>query len=89
MDQIIIKKLTEEEIEKMGIREWPIWEKEISNFDWHYDQDEQCLLLEGKVAVETKSGTVEFQAGDFVHFKAGLSCSWDVQVPVRKHYRFL
>ena len=31
---------------------------------------------------------VRFGAGDLVVFAAGLSCTWEVHAPVRKHYRF-
>jgi len=31
---------------------------------------------------------VRFSSGDLVVFDAGLSCTWDVHAPVRKHYRF-
>ncbi|MGD8242401.1 MAG: cupin domain-containing protein [Desulfobacterales bacterium] len=54
---------------------WPIWEKEISRFDWHYDAIEECYLLEGEVVVETPDGAqVAFGAGDFVTFPKNLSC---------------
>ncbi|MBU2504237.1 MAG: DUF861 domain-containing protein, partial [Candidatus Omnitrophica bacterium] len=49
--EIEVKKLSNSEIKEMGINSWPIWEKEISRFDWYYDQTEDCLLLEGKVIV--------------------------------------
>jgi uncharacterized cupin superfamily protein len=46
-------------------------------------------LLEGDVTVTPDGGApVRFGAGDLVTFAAGLSCSWDVHVAVRKHYRF-
>ena len=86
---IKIKKLSLDEVKKMGIDLWPIWEKEKSRFDWHYDQIEECFLLEGKVIVESKDGTkVEFGKGDFVSFPRGLSCTWDIQELVKKHYNF-
>ena len=85
---IRIEKLQQDEITKRGILSWPIWEKEESRFDWHYDSIEECLLLEGKVVVETADGNVEFGKGDFVTFPKGLSCVWDVKEPVRKHYNF-
>ncbi len=67
----------------------PTWSAEISVFDWHYDTPETCLLLEGEVRVTTPEGeAVEFGAGDLVTFPQGLSCTWDVRRPVRKHYRF-
>ncbi|MFN3305678.1 MAG: cupin domain-containing protein [Candidatus Kapaibacteriota bacterium] len=89
MSQIKIKKLTDEEINEKGIWNWPIWEKEISTFDWYYDETEQCYFLEGKVIVKTSSGNYEIGKGDFVTFPAGLSCVWQVVEPVRKHYRFI
>lgn len=87
--KIKIEKLTNEQIEKRGIKSWPIWEKEISRFDWYYDNIEECLLLEGKVVVETVDGEkVEFEKGDFVTFPKGLSCIWDIKEAVKKHYNF-
>ncbi|TAL70792.1 MAG: DUF861 domain-containing protein [Bacteroidetes bacterium] len=86
--KIIIQKLTEEEIQKLGIRKWPIWTKEKSTFDWFYDTREQCLFLEGKVRVKTEFEEVEFGKGDFVTFPQGLKCEWNVVEPVRKHYLF-
>lgn len=31
--KIIVEKLSENEIQNRGIRNWPIWEKEVSRFD--------------------------------------------------------
>ena len=56
MAEIKIEKLSEEDLKKKGIFSWPIWEKEASRFDWHYDQTEMCYILKGKVTVETKDG---------------------------------
>ena len=56
MNKVKIEKLTEERLEKMGVMSWPIWEKEISRFDWHYDETEVCYILKGKVTIETKDG---------------------------------
>ncbi|MBC8415966.1 MAG: cupin domain-containing protein [Candidatus Cloacimonetes bacterium] len=86
---IKIEKLTNEQIEERGIKSWPIWEKEISRFDWYYDSMEECLLLEGKVIVESENGErVVFGKGDFVTFPKGLSCIWDIKEAVKKHYNF-
>ena len=89
MDGIRVERLTEDQIGEMGVRSWPIWEKEASTFDWHYDQRERCLLLEGKVRVEPEGGeAVEFGAGDFVTFPEGMDCVWTISKAVRKHYSF-
>lgn len=88
--EIEIRKMSSEEAAERGIKSWPTWEKEVSRFDWSYDQTEECYLLEGKVVVETPEGeAVEFGAGDFVTFPRGLTCVWDIKAPVRKHYNFI
>ena len=87
--KIEIRKPKMEDIEKEGIMSWPIWEKEISRFDWHYDETEECYLLEGKAVVETDAGEkFQFGKGDFVTFPKGLSCVWEIKEPVKKHYNF-
>lgn len=87
--KIKINKPKIEDMEKEGVMSWPIWQKEISRFDWHYEETEECFLLEGKVVVETDDGEkVEFGKGNFVTFPKGLSCVWDIKEPVKKHYNF-
>lgn len=88
MASVIISKLTAEEIKNKGINQWPIWTKEVSTFDWFYDSTEQCQILEGDVVVHTDEGDYSFGAGDFVTFKKGLKCVWEIRKAVRKHYNF-
>lgn len=86
---IKIEKISPEEISHRDVSSWPIWEKEISEFDWYYDSTEECLLLEGEVEVDTADGNrVTFGKGDFVTFPKGLSCRWKITSPVKKHYNF-
>lgn len=78
-----------ERLERLGVRDWPSWSCEVSQFPWQYDQREVCYLLEGQ-AVITPDGdgaSVEIAAGDLVVFPAGMSCQWEVLQPVRKQYR--
>ncbi len=86
--KIEVKKLSETEINELGIKSWPIWTKEKSTFDWHYDSKEMCLFLEGKVIIEANGEKIEIGKGDFVTFPKGLSCVWNVIEPVKKHYFF-
>ena len=89
MSEIKIERLQRKSLDQMGIFSWPIWEKGVSCFDWHYDETEVCYLLKGKVSVKTKDGEViEFGTGDLITFPKGLSCVWDIKEPVRKHYNF-
>ena len=85
---IEITNLSEVEIVKQEIRSWPIWTCDVSEFDWEYDKQESCLLLEGEVEVKTEFETVSFSGGDYVVFPKGLKCLWKVIRPVRKHYSF-
>ena len=79
----------EDRLSAEGVRGWPIWEKEPSEFPWHYDETETCYLLEGDVVVTPADGQpVRFGQSDLVTFPAGMSCTWKVLKAVRKHYRF-
>jgi uncharacterized cupin superfamily protein len=73
----------------LGVAEWPIWTKEVSEFPWHYDEPETCYLLEGEVIVTPDEGEpIRIGQGDLVTFSAGLSCTWTIISDVRKHYNF-
>ena len=85
----VIHNPTEEQLKKMGVRQWAIWTKEESEFPWHYDEKETCLFLEGDVVVTPENGEpVKMGAGDLVTFPQGMSCTWKVRKAVRKHYNF-
>ena len=86
--KVKIMKLSENEVQEKGIKKWPVWEKEISRFNWEYDSEEHCQILEGQVIVETDEGNVELKAGDYVIFEAGLKCVWDIKKNIKKHYNF-
>ncbi len=87
--EILVRALSSSEIEELGVKNWPIWTKDVSEFDWYYDATEECLLLQGLVEVTAANGfTKTIKAGDFVIFPQGLGCRWKVIEPVKKHYRF-
>jgi uncharacterized cupin superfamily protein len=83
------KKPTQEDLKKLDVESWGIWEKEKSKFPWSYDETETCYILEGEVEVTANNGEkLDFKKGDLVQFKKGLNCTWNVKKPVRKHYNF-
>jgi uncharacterized cupin superfamily protein len=86
--KIIVEKPQEQKLNELGVKSWPIWTKEVSTFDWSYDDKEVCLILDGEVVVTTPFESVSFGKGDLVTFPEGLSCTWNVKKPVRKHYKF-
>ncbi|MDD4202789.1 MAG: cupin domain-containing protein [Candidatus Omnitrophica bacterium] len=89
MKAIIVERPKPEKIEGMGIPSWPIWEKEVSKFDWYYDTNEICLILDGQATVTGEDcNSVTFGKGDLVTFPQGLSCTWNITSPIRKYYKF-
>ena len=86
--KIEISKGDKSRLEEQGVFNWPIWECEPSVFDWHYDQEESCYILEGEITVKTVHEEVVIGPGDYVTFPKGLDCKWTVTKPVRKHYTF-
>ena len=78
-----------ERLDALGVNNWPIWTREVSTFPWTYDKSETCLFLEGDVIVTPDGGEpVHMGKGDLVTFPAGMSCTWEIREPVRKHYNF-
>jgi uncharacterized cupin superfamily protein len=89
MYEIKVKKFSKEELDSKGVFDWPVWEKEVSKFDWYYDSEEHCYILEGRVKVIPEDGeAVEFGPGEYVIFPEGMGCKWEISEPVRKHYNF-
>ena len=86
MEKIIVRKPTDEEI--LESTRWPIWEKEPSQFDWEYNEEEICYICEGEVTVKTNEEEISFKKGDLVIFPKGLKCHWNIKSKVKKHYTF-
>ena len=62
-----------------GIKNWPIWEREPSNFSWNYNEKEICLIIEGEANIKTEEGESYFiKSGDLIEFPKGLSCEWQI-----------
>lgn len=77
-------------LDTMSVDRWPTWSKEESTFDWSYDQEEICYILEGKAIVTPNEGEpVIIERGDLVRFPAGLNCTWQIVEAIEKHYTFL
>ena len=80
---------TADELQAFGVAGWPIWTQEVSRFDWTYETEETCYVLEGTVTVTPEGAEpVTIHAGDLVTFPKGMHCIWDISAPIRKHYRF-
>jgi uncharacterized cupin superfamily protein len=78
-----------EHLKELDVFNWPIWEKEISQFSWTYDDQETCYFLAGNVVVTPDGGqAVQMGKGDLVTFPAGMSCKWEITSDVKKHYCF-
>jgi len=86
--KIGVEKPDLKKLEALGVKSWPVWTKEVSVFNWHYDEPEVCYFLEGDVTVKTADSEVSFGKGDLVTFPKGMDCTWQVKKAVRKHYRF-
>jgi uncharacterized protein len=86
---IHVEKPSEEKLLKLNVKSWPIWEKEISEFPYNYDETETCYIIEGEAVVTPDKGDpVKFGKGDLVIFPIGLKCTWKINVAIRKYYKF-
>lgn len=86
---IVVKKITSEEQE--NCLAWPIWQGDVSTFNWDYTQTETCLIIEGRATITNNPPTEDsiiINAGDLVIFPEALICIWKIDMPIRKHYQF-
>jgi len=89
VNQMNVKKITQDEMKALDIVSWPTWSKEPSTFPWSYSEKETAYIIEGDVTVTADDGeSITFSAGDLVTFNKGLSCTWHVKSPLKKHYKF-
>ena len=88
MAQIKIEKPDKEKLDLLGVDNWNPWECDVSSFDWSYDTDEVCYILDGKVKIKTPEEEVEINKGDLVTFPKGLKCTWNVLQKIKKVYTF-
>jgi uncharacterized protein len=83
------KEPSSERLEQLQVKSWPVWRCEISTFSWHYDSTEIGYFLEGEVTVIPEGGKpIKLGKGDLATFPAGISCTWEVHRPIKKHYTF-
>jgi uncharacterized protein len=88
MSKIFSERINISDVVKRGIKNWPVWEKEPSRYEWSYDCDEECYIIEGEFSIESEEGTFHYKAGDFITFKEGFRCVWDIRHDVVMHYNF-
>ena len=87
--KIKVEKPGEEKLAQLGVKSWPIWSKDVSEFPWYYDSTETCYILEGQAVITPDGGApVEINVGDLVVFPQGMQCRWKITREIRKHYRF-
>jgi uncharacterized cupin superfamily protein len=88
-DILVEHKPSPAKLEVLGVEDWPIWRREPGAFPWQYTQTETCYILRGRFSVTPEGGDrIDFGRGDLIRFPAGLSCTWEIQEAVEKHYRF-
>jgi uncharacterized cupin superfamily protein len=86
---LVEHKATPMKLEVMGVYDWPIWKKEVSTFDWQYDQQETCYIIRGEFTVTPEGGLPQqFKRGDLITFPEGLRCTWEITKDVEKHYDY-
>lgn len=90
MNRIVVEHSpSPDRLKSLGVSAWPTWSKEVSEFPWTYSDQEVAYILEGEVTVTPDGGEpVSFGKGDLVTFPSGMSCTWNVRKPLRKHYQF-
>ena len=61
---------SEERLKELGVANWEIWEKEVSEFPIDFDETETAYILEGEILVTPEGGEagIRILPGDLVVF---------------------
>ncbi len=87
LDILLERNPSPAKLDVIGVYDWPIWRKEVSEFPWTYAKKETCYILRGRFIVIPDDGEPqEFRRGDLITFPAGLNCTWQILEDVEKHY---
>ncbi len=86
--EIKVEKATDERLKELGVENWSPWSCGVSKFNWEYDCNERCYIMEGEVEIETEGGKTKIKKEDIVLFPKGLKCTWNIISPIKKVYRF-
>jgi uncharacterized cupin superfamily protein len=87
-DIIIEHHVPPAKLDVLFVDDWPVWTREISEFDWEYARSETCYIVEGEAIVTPEGGeAVKITRGDLVTFPAGMRCRWRITSDIEKHYR--
>jgi len=77
----------EDRLSDLEVYSWPVWEKEVSEFDWEYDDKETCYILEGEATITSEEGeAVTIGKRDLVIFPKGMKCHWKITSAIKKYY---
>ena len=58
---------SEERLKELGVANWDIWEKEVSEFPIDFDETETAYILEGEILVTPEGGEpVRILPGDLL-----------------------
>ena len=53
--RITVERPNDQRLKALKISSWPIWTKEPSTFQWHYDDQETCYFFEGEEAMTLRA----------------------------------
>ncbi len=86
---IKVERPTAQRLKELGIMNWPVWQKEESEFPWEYDMEEICYILSGEATITPEKGDpVTIGPGDLVTFPSSMKCRWKIHLEIKKRYDF-
>lgn len=71
------------------VSNWPVWDKEPTEFDWTYAEKEKFYIIEGAAIITTSCGLeVAIKPGDLVTIEQGVSSKWKITATIKKNFKF-
>ncbi|MGG0188016.1 cupin domain-containing protein [Bacillus rhizoplanae] len=81
------KKLTEEEVQQLGVDTWESWVGEPNKGTWHVEEQEVFYVTDGEVFITVDGETYHITKDWIVSLAKDLVCEWDCPEFLKKNYK--
>ncbi|PEY34521.1 methyltransferase [Bacillus cereus] len=83
----IVKKISSQEYEQLGVDTWEHWENTTHKATWEVEEAESFYVLEGEVHITVGDRVHTVTKDMVVSLPKGLVCIWDIPNYLKKVYK--
>ncbi len=87
MSSLIVKHLSDAEVNRLKISSWEVWEHDAIKADWKVEEQETFYVLEGEVNITVGEKTFCVKKNMLASLPKDLECVWEIPKYIKKMYK--